>query len=311
LCKTKTIGRNQSGQKPTFAANPASTPMKPCAFDYVRAETAEHACKLLAEHGDEGRLLAGGQSLVPMMNLRLARPAMLIDIGRLPLDRVTIDARGVHLGALTRHYRLLEDDALSEKAPVFAEFAQYIAHPTIRRHGTAGGSVAHADPTAEIPGLLMLMDGHAEIASEDGNRAIPARELFRGAFSTSLKPNEMIVALHFPIPTGRWGASFVEIAEREGDFAIVGVGALVESSGAARIMVLGAESTPVRADAVEAKLRGAAITEAIAAEAGLEVAAAYKCYGDIRASADYRKHLIAELTRRALLTASARAGVRP
>lgn len=288
--------------------------MKPCAFDYVLAETVEHACTLLAEHGEEARLLAGGQSLIPMMNLRLARPAMLIDIGRLPLDQVTIDARGVHLGALTRHHRLIDDVVLSEKAPVFAEVAQNIAHPTIRRHGTAGGSVAHADPTAEIPGLLLLMDGHAEIASKDGKRTVPAGELFRGAFSTSVKPNEMITALHFPLPAGRWGASFLELAEREGDFAIVGVGALVERSGeratAVRIMILGAESTPVRAGAVEAKLHGAPITEATAAQAGAEIAATYKCYGDIRASADYRKHLIAELTCRALLTAFARAGAR-
>ena len=286
--------------------------MKPCAFDYVRAETVEHACALLAEHGDDARLLAGGQSLIPMMNLRLARPAMLIDVGRLPLDEISIAAGNVRIGALTRHHHLIENASLREKAPIFAETARYIAHPTIRRHGTAGGSVAHADPTAEIPGLLMLLDGQAEVVSGGGTRKIPARELFRGAFSTTLRPDEMITALHFQIPDGSWGANFIELAEREGDFAIAAVGAVVECSGArvtaARIMLLGAESVPVRAESTEIGLVGAPITDAIAAKAGADIAAAQRCYGDIRASADYRRHLLSEFTRRALLSAYARAG---
>jgi carbon-monoxide dehydrogenase medium subunit len=286
--------------------------MKPCAFDYIRAETADHACALLAEHGDEARLLAGGQSLIPMMNLRLARPAMLVDIGRLPLGEIAIDARSIRIGALTRHRSLIENAALRQAAPVFAEAARYIAHPTIRRHGTSGGSVAHADPTAEIPGLLALMDGQVEAASQNGVRKIPAREFFRGAFDTGLKPGEMIVALHFTRPAGAWGSCFLELAEREGDFALAAVGVVIERSGervtAARIMLLGAESVPVRAAAVEASLIGTAMTEAVAAEAGAAVAAAQRCYADIRATAGYRKHLLGEFTRRALLAAYARAG---
>lgn len=289
--------------------------MKPSAFEYIRAETAAHACALLAEHGDEARLLAGGQSLIPMMNLRLARPAMLIDIGRLPLGEIAIDARSIRIGALTRHRSLIENAELRQAAPIFAEAARYIAHPTIRRHGTSGGSVAHADPTAEIPGLLALMDGHVEAVSQTGVRKIAAREFFRGAFDTSLKPGEMIVALHFARPAGPWGSCFLELAEREGDFALAAVGAAIERSGervtAARIMLLGAESVPVRADAVEASLIGGAITDAVAAGAGAAVAAAQRCYGDIRATADYRKHLLAEFTRRALLAAYARAGGAP
>ena len=286
--------------------------MKPSAFEYNRAESVEHACALLAEHGEEARLLAGGQSLIPMMNLRLARPAMLIDIGRLPLADIAIGAGTVRIGALTRHRSLIENPGLRKVAPIFAETARHIAHPTIRHHGTAGGSVAHADPTAEIPGLLVLLDGHVDASSQSGERQIPGRNLFRGAFSTSLKPGEMITALHFQIPAGRWGSCFLELAERFGDFALAAVGAVVERSGervtGARILLMGAESVPVRASGVEASLIGKPLTEAVAAEAGATAAATQRCYSDIRASADYRRHLLSEFTRRALLTAYARAG---
>ena len=286
--------------------------MKPCAFEYMRAETVEHACALLAEHGEEARLLAGGQSLIPMMNLRLARPARLIDVGRLPLTGISIAARSIRVGALTRHCELVENPELRKAAPIFAEAARYIAHPTIRRHGTAGGSVAHADPTAEIPGLLSLMDGHVEAASQSGVRQIPAQELFRGAFSTGLKPDEMITALQFQVPAGTWGANFLELAEREDDFAVAAVGAIVERKGdritTARIMLLGADSVPVRVQAVEASLVGISITNSVATKAGADAAAAQRCYSDIRATADYRRHLLAEFTRRALLCAYERAG---
>lgn len=285
--------------------------MKPCAFEYLRAETVEHACALLAEHGEEARLLAGGQSLIPMMNLRLARPATLIDIGRLPLNDISIAARSIRIGALTRHCKLIESLELRRKAPIFTEAARYIAHPTIRNYGTAGGSVAHADPTAEIPGLLVLLDGHVEVASQSRVRQIAARELFRGAFSTGLRPDEMITALHFQVPAETWGACFLELAEREGDFALAAVGAVLERAGnrvtAARIVLLGADSMPVRAEAVEASLQGGPMTDAIAVKAGAEVAAGHRCYSDIRATADYRKHLLAEFTRRALLSAYDRA----
>lgn len=289
--------------------------MKPCAFEYMRAETAEHACALLSEHGDDARLLAGGQSLIPMINLRLARPAVLVDIGRLPLSGINVGASVISVGALTRHRALIDDQNLQKAAPIFAEAVRYIAHPTVRRHGTAGGSVAHADPTAEIPGLLMLLDGHVETVAQDGSRQIPARELFRGAFSTSLKPSEMITALHFRIPTGAWGSCFLELSERPGDFALAAVGAIIERSServtAARILLMGAESVPVRANAIEESLIGKPITEAIAAGAGAAVAADYPCYGDIRATADYRRHLLGEFGRRALLSAYGRAGLFP
>lgn len=286
--------------------------MKPCAFDYFLADSVDHACALLAEHGDAARLIAGGQSLVPMMNLRLARPAILIDIARLPLNAINLANGVVTVGALTRHCALIENTDLRSAAPIFAETVCNISHPTIRRRGTSGGSVAHADPTAEIPALLTLLDGHVEAVSTSGKRQIAARDLFRGAFATSLKPAEMISALHYRLPKGPWGAAFIELAERSGDFAISAVGAVIERKGeevdAARIVLLGADSLPVRADAAEKNLIGKRLSEQSAAAAGKAVADAYKCYGDIRASAEYRRHLLGEFTRRALLSAYERAG---
>lgn len=286
--------------------------MKPCPFDYFLADSVAHACALLDEHGDAARLVAGGQSLIPMMNLRLARPAILVDIGRLPLNAIEVGDGAIAVGALTRHFSLIENPALTAAAPIFAETARNIAHPTIRRRGTSGGSIAHADPTAEIPALLTLLDGHVDAASTSGTRQIAAKDLFRGAFSTYLKPTEMITALHFHPPKGAWGARFIELAERSGDFAIGAAGAIIERTGekvtAARLVLLGADSLPVRAEAVEKSLIGERMTEQLAAEAGKSVADSYKCYGDIRASAEYRRYLLGEFTRRVLLSAYERAG---
>lgn len=286
--------------------------MKPAPFDYHRAESVNHACALLIEFGEDARLLAGGQSLIPMMNLRLARPSMLIDVGRLPLNEISIRDADIHVGAMTRHRRLLEDPRLNGVAPIFAEAARYIAHPTIRNSGTAGGSVAHADPTAEVPALLVLLDGHVEAVSQSGRRRIGAAEFFRGAFTTSLRPVEMITALHFRMPEKPWGGCFLELAERDGDYAIAAVGAVIQRRGetiaSVRIVLTGAESVPVRAGAIEAMLTDRPLTQAVLHETAACVVKSYASYGDIRASADYRRHLLGELSRRVLSVAYARAG---
>ena len=286
--------------------------MKPSAFDYVRAQTLDHACTLLADSGEDARLLAGGQSLIPMMNLRLARPAVVIDIGRLPLDGIDIAGPTIRIGALTRHRQVLEHAHLRKVAPIFAETARYIAHPTIRNFGTAGGSVGHADPTAEIPTLLVLLDGHIEAASQKGTRQIAAGDLLRSAFTTSLAADEMITNLTFQLPGGNHGTCFLELAERDGDYALAAVGAVIERNGdtvvRARIVLTGAESVPVRAPEAETMLAGKTLTEALAAEAGDAAIGRHSSYADIRASAEYRRHLLSEFTRRAVLTAYARAG---
>lgn len=285
--------------------------MKPPPFDYIRADSPQHACELLAEHGEDARLLAGGQSLIPMMNLRLARPAVLIDIGRLDIGGIAVDGAKVRLGATVRHRQLLEDEGLARHAPIFAETARHIAHPTIRNLGTAGGSVATADPTGELPALLMLLDGAVTALSQTGTRQIAAADFFRGAFTTSLEPFEMVTELRMTLPSGSWGGCFLELAERDGDFATASVGAVVTVSGSriekAAIVLSGAESIPVRAGAAEALLAGEAMTDDLARAAGLAAIDGHASYSDIRASADYRRHLLSEFTRRALLTAHARA----
>jgi carbon-monoxide dehydrogenase medium subunit len=286
--------------------------MKPAPFDYFRADTVEHACHLLAETGEDARLLAGGQSLVPMMNLRLARPSTLVDICRLPLATIDVRPDHVTIGALTRHRQVLEHDALRAVAPLFSETYKFIAHPTIRNLGTAGGSVAHADPTAEIPALLVLLDGEIEAASSGGIRTIAAAEFFKSAFTTALKPDEMITTLTFRMPQRRWAGCFLELAERDGDFALAAVGVALAREGdkiaEARIVLTGAESTPVRAAEAEASLHGQALTEAGSSEAAAAAVRGRRSYDDIRGSAEYRRSLLSELTSRALLTAYQRAG---
>jgi carbon-monoxide dehydrogenase medium subunit len=285
--------------------------MKPPPFDYVRAESPQHACELLAEHGDDARLLAGGQSLIPMMNLRLARPALLIDIGRLDMGGIAVASESVRLGATVRHRMLLEDAGLARHAPIVAETARHIAHPTIRNLGTAGGSVATADPTGELPALLTLLDGEVTARSQAGMRQIPAADFFRGAFTTSLEPTEMVAELRMTLPSGPWGGCFLELAERDGDFATASVGAVVTVAGdrvaKAAIVLSGAESIPVRANATEALLAGEVMSDDLARAAGRTAIDGHASYSDIRASADYRRHLLSEFTRRALLTAHSRA----
>ncbi len=285
--------------------------MKPAPFEYARVEDVGHALALLDEHGEDARLLAGGQSLVPMMNLRLARPRVLVDIGRLGLNGIGRSGVGVELGPLVRHRALLENEIIADAAPVLREAMHYVAHPTVRNFGTAGGSLAHADPTAELPALLVLLDGAVTARKIAGERRIDASDLFQSAFTTSLQPTEMIVGIHLSLPQGRWGGAFLEMAERTGDFAIAAVGVVLVLDGkriaGARLVLVGAESVPVRAFEVERALVGETLTDDLARSAGISAVQNHESYGDVRASAEYRRHLLGELARRCLLKAHARA----
>lgn len=285
--------------------------MKPAPFEYVRAEDVGHALALLDEHGEDARLLAGGQSLVPMMNLRLARPRVLVDIGRLGLNGIRRSGGDLALGPLVRHHMLLQNEIIADAAPVIRETMHYVAHPTVRNFGTAGGSLAHADPTAELPALLVLLDGAVTARKTTSERRIDASDLFRSAFTTSLDPTEMIVEIHASLPQGRWGGAFLEMAERTGDFAVAAVGATLVLEGnriaSARLVLVGAESVPVRAPGVERALVGEPLTDDFARSAGISAVENHESYGDVRASAEYRRHLLGELARRCLLRAYARA----
>jgi carbon-monoxide dehydrogenase medium subunit len=278
--------------------------MKPPPFDYRRADSAEHALELLDRGAGDTRLLAGGQSLVPMMNLRLARPAILIDIARLPLAEIAAAPGSIELGALARHCAVLESREIAAVAPIIPAAMRHIAHPTIRNAGTAGGSIAYADPTAELAALLVLLDGEVIARSVKERRTIQADEFFRGAFETALRDDEMITGLRFRPPAARHGSAFLEIAERHGDYAIAAVGVTIVAEGdrvkEARIVVSGAEARPVRATEAERLLLGERPQGEAARVAGAAAIAGRSAYGDIRATAQYRLSLLEVLTQRAV-----------
>ncbi len=286
--------------------------MKPPPFRYVRAEAPDHAVQLLHEHGSDARLLAGGQTLIPMMNLRLVRPEILIDIGRLPLHSIAAAPGSITIGALARHRDVIANEDVAASSSIIPQAMRHVAHPTIRNQGTAGGSAAHADPTAELCALAVLLDGEIETLSTEGTRKIAAAEFFAGAFTTALAADEMITAIHLHPPASRHGACFLEVSERKGDFAIAAAGAIITVKEGkidhARIVLSGAASVPVRAGAAEQLLQGQMPDEKLIATVGGAATDGQDCYEDLRASAAYRKRLLQVLVERAVAEAWRKTG---
>ena len=269
--------------------------MIPAPFDYVRADSVDHAVSLLTEHGDEAKLLAGGHSLLPMMKLRLAVPAVLIDVRRIAqASYVRVDADVVAIGALTRHRDLIDSDVLRAEAPLLSTVASYVGDPQVRNCGTIGGSLAHADPAADLPAAVLAADATLVLRGPGGQREVAAPEFFTGYFETALADDEMLVEIRVP-RTGPGGAHYEKFTRRTNDWAIVGVATV-----AGRVALANMGSTPLRATAVEAALAdGASTADAaqLAAEGTAPVA-------DMNADADYRRHLARVLTRRALSAAA-------
>jgi carbon-monoxide dehydrogenase medium subunit len=200
------------------------TNVKAPAFDYVRAATVAEACAMLAGHGPDARLIAGGQSLLPAMNLRLASPSLLIDIGRIAgLDAIEADGAVLRIGALVRHETALRDAGIARHAPLLTEALRHVAHPAIRARGTIGGNLAHADPASELPACMVALDAVVEAVSPRGTRRIAAEGFFTGLFQTVLEPDEMLTAVEIPLPVRPF--FFQEIARRLGDYAIAGLAA--------------------------------------------------------------------------------------
>lgn len=291
--------------------------MKPPFFDYYAPQALDEALDMLRSGSPNASVLAGGQSLMPMLNMRIARPAVVVDINRISsLNHLNADAKVLTVGALVRHANLLSDPEVRRGWPLLAEATSMVAHPAIRNRGTVCGSMAHADPAAEHPGVLMAHDGSVVIAGQAGRRELPAGEFFVALMTTALKPGEMVVEVRYPrLPAGT-GTAFVEVARRHGAFAIVGVAAaLTVRDGicsAARISLVGVSDTAVRARAAEAALNGRRLAPADSADAfaaaAREVAAAIDPGDDVHASSSYRRHLAGVLTERALQKALARAG---
>lgn len=274
--------------------------MIPAAFDYVRAESPDHAVALVAEHGDDAKLLAGGMSLLPLMKLRLAVPSVLVDVGRVHGLSYVRD-RGDHLaiGALTRHHDLETSELLARECGVLRAVAAQIGDPQVRHRGTIGGSVAHGDPASDLPAALLALDATVVARGPSGERAIPAADAFTGFLETALAPDELVTEIRVP-KTGPDGFAFRKFNRRAQDWAIVGAVA-AQVGGEMRVALVNMGSTPLRARAVEAAL---AAGEPVYDAAQLAAEGADPP-GDLHASSEFREHLARVLVRRAVEAASA------
>jgi carbon-monoxide dehydrogenase medium subunit len=284
--------------------------MKPAPFEYFDPRTADEAVALLATHGDDAKVLAGGQSLVPMLALRLARPSVVVDVNRVSgLDTITQQGATLSIGALARQ-RALERWA-AERAPLLATALRHIGHAPIRARGTVAGSIAHADPASELPALLLCLDGAVTARSGRGTRTIPAADFFHGPLMTALAADELVTETRWTLPAAHAGWGFREMARRHGDFALVGVAVVLSVArkvvADVRIAIFGAAATPVRAGAAERALKGQAATDNILAEAARLATAGLETVTDIHAPAAYRTSVARTLTARALADAVARA----
>jgi aerobic carbon-monoxide dehydrogenase medium subunit len=286
--------------------------MKPAPFEYVAASSAADAVEALRRYGDEAKILAGGQSLIPMLALRLARPSALVDINRCGELEDLTEAGGVlTVGALARQ-RDLERWAL-RRSPLLSEALGWVAHAPIRNRGTVVGNLVHADPASELPALLLCLDGSILARRKGSERVIPADKLYLAPLTTSLEFDELATSARFQLPPEGAGSGFAEVARRHGDFALVGCAAVLALDGGgavshARLGFFGVGGTPIRSAPGEAVLMGREPTPARIAEAAKAAAAALSPDGDLHASAGYRKKVAATLAERVLGAARSRCG---
>ena len=288
--------------------------MKPAPFRYAAPGSLAEVLALKSEHGDDAKFLAGGQSLIPTMNFRLAQPAVLLDLNRLPdLNTVQeVDGGGLRIGALVRHGAVERDQTIARLQPVMAEAAACVAHPQIRNRGTLCGNLAHADPASEMPAVLLALGARMHAASAGSDRWIDAGDFFEGVFTTALGEDEMLLEVEVPAAAARSGACFLEVSRRPGDFAMMGVVAVValDDSGhcaQARLAYCGAGETPLLATATASALTGSGIDDEAIREAGMLAAGEIDPAGNVHVTGAYQKQLVQVLTARALGSATARA----
>lgn len=286
--------------------------MKPAAFQYFAPANIEEALFLLQHHGEEAKILAGGQSLVPMMNFRLIRPKYLIDINRIAsLSYIAGDGDKLRIGAATRQRTIEKSALVREKNGLLQEAVRLIGHPAIRSRGTVGGSIVHADPTAELPAILAALDGEIRVLGPHGARTIAWQGLFVTYFTTSLDPDEICTEVVLPVLPPQAGWAFEEFTPRHGDFSLAGVAAVLETNvqgkcSRARLAVAGAGPTPIRAFAAEQFLQGQILNETTLFEAGRRVSEQVDPDSDLHATAEYRQHLAGVMAVRALKRARRR-----
>ena len=287
--------------------------MKPPAFEYHVADSLDQALSLLADYGDEAKPLAGGQSLIPLLNFRLARPAALIDLNHIDVLKGITRTDGVlRIGALTRQSTLERDANVRQFAPLVVETMPHVAHPQIRNRGTIGGSLAHAEPAAELPAVMITLGARLHVRSKRADRWLSADEFFTGLFATALQTGELLTTVEIPTLPERTGFAFDELARRHGDFALLGVAAAVtvDETGAcrdARITLVNPGAGAERMQRAASSLIGRPIDDSAARAAGEIAAADITATSDVHASPAYRRQLARVLTRRTLLRAFERA----
>ncbi len=284
--------------------------MKPAPFAYHRPATLDEAFYLLERYGPDARLLAGGQSLVPALNMRLATPAALVDINRLPgLDAIVFAPEGLTIGALARQEAVLRSPLVARHAPLVAQAMPQVAHLALRTRGTVGGSLAQADPAAELPACAVALEAVLRVARRGAAREIPAARFYRGIYTTALEPGEILTGVVIPPLAAGWRSHFSELARRHGDYALVALaahGRIADGAlGEARLVFAGVGLTPVRAGRAEAAVSGRRPDAATLAEAGRALDADLDPPADIHASAALRRHLARVLLSRALTALTA------
>jgi len=287
--------------------------MKPAPFEYDDPQTVDEALDLLARHGAECKVLAGGQSLVPLMNFRLARPGRLIDInGVNELSGIRRDGGTLVVGAMTRHSEVERSNVIAESWPLLHEAIGWVGHAQIRNRGTVGGSVAHADPAAELPAAFASLDARFQLRSKRGSRVLGWQQFFVAEFTTALAPDELVTSVEVPAQDPATGSAFVEFARRHGDFALGGAAVTVRLGRdgrceSATIALLSAGPAPVRAGAAEKQLRGARLDEPAIRAGAAEAVAGLHPTSDLHGSSEYRVSLLRTMTERALTKAVQRA----
>jgi carbon-monoxide dehydrogenase medium subunit len=287
--------------------------MFPASFGYVAARSVEEALQLMATHGEDGKLLAGGHSLIPAMKLRLTSPGVLIDLGTVPgLRGVRIDGNHLVIGALTVHAHVAVSDLVRKHVPGLADAASVIGDVQVRNRGTIGGSVAHADPAADLPVILTALNAAMVVQSPAGNRVIAVDDFFTDFFTTAMSPNEILTEIRVPIPPAGSGSAYAKLPHPASGYVVVSAGALItrQASGScvsARLAIGGLGSGPIRAIATEMELQGKPLTSQVIAAAAVKAAEETDPDGDTYASAEYKRHVATVYARKAIEAAVQRA----
>lgn len=288
--------------------------MKPAPFEYYAPQSIEQALELMREHADEAKILAGGQSLVPAMNFRVVQPSVLVDLNQVPeLGYIRETGDVLCIGAMTRERQLEFDPLIAQRVPLLAEALPFIAHPQIRNRGTIGGSLVNADPAAELPVLMLALNARLKVRSASNERWVEARDFFVGMFTTALEADEVLVEIELPATPVRTGCSFQEVAPRKGDYALMGVAALLtlDENGIcthAKLVYLNAGDGPVDAKDASGLLQGQKVNDSLIRSAAAHASEReITPFGNVHASPDFQAHLANVLTKKALQQALERA----